>query len=78
MIPAFLNIGAPEIILIIVALFFPLMIVLPIIAIVKAAGKTGLSKTDKLLWMLLILLVPVIGSILYLALANNKSTVNLA
>jgi len=78
MIPAFLNIGAPEIILIIVALFFPLMIVLPVIAIVKAAGNTGLSKTDKLLWMLLILLVPVIGSILYLALANNKSTVNLA
>jgi hypothetical protein len=75
MLPAFLNLGAPEIILIILVLCFPLMIVLPVIAIVKAGSNVSLSKTDKLLWMLLIVFVPVLGSILYLALANNK-TVN--
>jgi len=73
MIPAFLNLGAPEIILIVIVFFMPLLIVLPVIAIVKAAGNASLSKSDKLIWMLAILLVPVFGSVLYLALANNKA-----
>jgi hypothetical protein len=51
-----------------------LVLVLDIIAIVHIL-QSGLDTTKKLLWILLVLMLPVVGMVLWFAIADKKVAV---
>jgi hypothetical protein len=57
--------------LFIILLVLSLMIVLPILALVDIL-RSQFNGNDKLIWVLVILFLPVIGSILYLSIGKNQ------
>lgn len=69
----FLNfgIGTPEIILIFVA---GLPFILTLVCLVDIIKSDFKDNTTKLLWVVIVLLAPVIGSILYLLLGRKQKT----
>lgn len=51
-----------------------IVLILDIVAIVDAVKNTALDQTKKILWILLIVLLPLIGMILYFILGKNKKS----
>jgi glucan phosphoethanolaminetransferase (alkaline phosphatase superfamily) len=64
------GIGASEILLLLIFLMLPA--VLWIWAIVDLLRSTFSSETNKLIWALVIVFIPFIGSILYLVIGRNQ------
>jgi len=70
MIPAFLNLGNFEVLMLL--LVFAIALLLPVIAILNLIRNKGLSNATKFLWILLIVFAPYIGAILYLLIGNKR------
>jgi hypothetical protein len=70
MIIAFFNSGSLGLAEIVIAL----LISLSVVSIFKVVRNEGLSTRDKIVWSLLIWLVPVLGPILYFLLGNKTAT----
>ena len=66
----FLNIGTPEIILLLIIGVLPLLLALVcLVDIIKSDFK---DSTTKLLWALVVVFAPFIGSLIYLLLGKNQ------
>ena len=63
------NLGATEIVVILLIFLFP--IVLWIFAIVDLIQRQFQDQTNKIVWALVILLIPFLGSILYLLIGRK-------
>ena len=57
--------------LFIILLILSIMIVLPIIALIDIL-RNQFKGNDKLIWVIVIVFIPLIGSILYLAIGKNQ------
>lgn len=66
----FFNLGTPELIIISFVLVPLILMVFCIIDIMRANFK---DSTHKLLWVLIVVLAPLVGSIVYLVFGRNKS-----
>lgn len=55
-------------------LFIPLLI-LPIIALIDILKSQFKNENDKLVWVLVILFLPIIGSILYFIIGRKQRTI---
>lgn len=66
----FVNLGTPELILISFVLVPLILMVFCLIDIMRSNFK---DSTQKLLWVLIVVLAPLIGSIVYLVFGRNKS-----
>jgi uncharacterized integral membrane protein len=62
----------PEMGLIVWMVFAILLLVLPIIALFSLLKSTFNDSTTKLIWLLVILLVPVAGSLLYMLIGRRQ------
>jgi len=58
-------------ILMIILFGFLLGILLPIIAIVDIV-RSRIHENDKIVWIIIIIFIPILGSILYFLLAQNR------
>lgn len=58
-------------ILMIILFGFLLGILLPIIAIVDII-RSRINENDKVVWIIIIILIPILGSILYFLLGQNR------
>ena len=69
----FLDFGGPEIMIIMLfALAYPILVIICLVNIMQSNFK---DPTGKLLWVLIVILAPFIGSITYLLIGNkNKVT----
>lgn len=63
------GLGLPEIIMLMISLSYFALIAFCLIAILRSDFK---DNTNKLIWVLVVLLAPFIGSILYLAIGRNS------
>lgn len=70
----FANFGFTEIFVILFIILIPLTFVLWIIALIDLIGRQFNDSSNKIIWALVILFVPFLGSILYL-LAGRKDGV---
>jgi uncharacterized membrane protein YhaH (DUF805 family) len=57
--------------LIIILMIVPLFMVLPLVALISVLTNR-FEGNDKLIWVLVILLLPIIGAILYFAIGRSK------
>lgn len=72
----FLNLGTPEIILILFIGVLPFILALIcLIDILKSNFRD--STTTKLIWVLIVLVAPVIGSLIYIFFGKQKKMTNL-
>lgn len=62
-------IGPQELVLIF--LIFGMMLLLPLIALISIL-RNSFEGNDKLIWVLVVLLLPVLGSILYFLIGRNN------
>lgn len=60
--------GGPEILLI----MFVVLVALPFIAIIDLVKSNFKDGTTKLLWLLIIIFAPILGSLIYLAVGRNQ------
>ena len=65
------GLGAPEIILIMIPLSYFALIAYCLIDVLRSDFK---DSTNKLIWILVILFAPFIGSIIYLIIGRNSKT----
>ncbi len=66
----FLNIGGPEIIVLLFILGLPLILFLyALLDILKSEFKDG---TTKLIWILIVLFAPVLGPLIYMVIGRNQ------
>lgn len=73
MISLFLNLGTPELMLIGMVLWPLILFGIVALDIVR---NTGLNQNTKLLWIIIVLLAPIIGALIYLLWGrNNKSII---
>jgi hypothetical protein len=63
------GLGAPEIILLMIPLSYFALIAYCLVDILRSDFK---DSTNKLIWVLVVLLAPFLGSILYLAIGRNS------
>ncbi len=63
------SFGILEVLVIIIILFF--IILIPLIALIDIL-KSRFEQNDKLVWVLLVIFLPLIGSILYFILGRGK------
>lgn len=68
----FLNIGTPEIIIILFAVLFPLILI--IYCLIDITRSSFQDSTNKIIWALIVLLAPVIGSLAYLIWGRQQKT----
>ncbi|GAA4407968.1 hypothetical protein GCM10023187_29220 [Nibrella viscosa] len=66
----FIGLGGAEILL--GLLFLGLVILLPLIALIDALRSRFQSDTAKLIWILVILFLPFLGSILYFIIGRKQ------
>lgn len=66
----FLNLGVPEIILILIIVGLPF--ILTIYCLIDVMRSTFSDSVNKILWVLIVLLAPLIGSILYLVWGRSQ------
>ena len=66
----FLNIGAPELIIILIVGLFPLMLM--IYCLVDVLRSDFKDRNVKPLWCLVIILAPILGSLIYLLVGRNQ------
>lgn len=67
---AFIGIGVPEIILILVVLV--LTTLLPVIALVDVIRSDFKGANDKVIWVIVILFLNLIGAVLYFFIGRNQ------
>lgn len=60
--------GGPEILLI----MFVVLVALPFIAIIDLVKSNFKDGTSKLLWLLIIIFAPILGSLIYFAVGRNQ------
>lgn len=68
----FINLGGPEIIVILIAC--TLQLILTVYCLLDIMRATFGDSVNKILWVLIVLLAPLIGSILYLIWGRNQKT----
>jgi len=66
----FLNIGGPEIIIIVFAGLLPL--ILMVYCIMDILKSTFKDNNTKLLWAIIVLLAPVIGPVMYILMSKKQ------
>jgi hypothetical protein len=70
LVPAFLNIGFAELIILLAGGIIPIaLIIYCVIDIVRSEFETA---NTRLLWLLIVLLAPFIGSLIYLAVGRSQ------
>ncbi|AYL97538.1 PLDc N-terminal domain-containing protein [Mucilaginibacter celer] len=62
----FLNIGVPELFL---ALLYPIMVIYCLIDIIRSTFK---DPTNKIIWIIVVILMPCLGSVLYLVIGRGS------
>lgn len=67
---AFIGIGVPEIILILLAA--AIIFLLPIMALVDVVRSEFRGSNDKVIWVLIILFLNIIGAVLYFFIGRNQ------
>lgn len=55
-----------------IILFILFILLLPFIAIINLLGSSFKNNSDKLIWFIIILIIPILGSILYFLLAGRQ------
>ena len=70
----FLNLGGPEVILLI--LFAGIPFILMLVCLVDIAKSNFKDTNTKLLWIVIVLLAPLIGSLIYLVIGKNQRIAN--
>ena len=68
----FLNLGAPEIILLFMV-FFPIALV--IYSLVHITRSSFTDSANKIIWAIIVLLAPVIGALAYLIWGRRQKTI---
>lgn len=68
----FLNIGTPEILMLLFAFSFPL--ILTIYCLLDITRSTFQDSANKIIWAVIVLLAPVLGSLAYLIWGRNQKT----
>jgi len=71
---AFVNIGGPEIMIILI-LFAGLPLLLTIYCLYDITRYTFKDPTNKIIWAIITVFVPIFGSILYLVLGRSQKAV---
>ena len=66
----FMNLGTSEMIIVLFALGMPL--ILTVYCIIDIMRSNFTDQTNKLLWIIIVLLAPIIGSLLYLVWGRNQ------
>lgn len=61
----FLNIGVPELLLV---LLYPVLVIYCLIDIIRSTFK---DPSNKIIWAIVVILMPCLGSVLYLAIGRN-------
>jgi len=61
----FLNIGVPEMVLV---LLYPVLVIYCLIDIIRSTFK---DPSNKIIWAIVVILMPCLGSVLYLAIGRN-------
>ncbi|MDB5149271.1 MAG: PLDc protein [Mucilaginibacter sp.] len=61
----FLNIGVPELVLV---LLYPVLVIYCLIDIIRSTFK---DPSNKIIWAIVVILMPCLGSVLYLAIGRN-------
>lgn len=64
-----MGLGAPEIFLLVIAIAYWGLLIFCLVDVVRANFK---DSTTKLLWVIIILFAPFIGSVLYLAIGRKN------
>jgi hypothetical protein len=70
---AFMNLGAPEIILLLMVGGIPFL--LTIYCLFDITRSTFKDPTNKIIWVIITVFVPIFGPILYIAFGRNQKTV---
>ncbi len=70
----FMNLGAAEIIILICIVGLPL--ILTIYCVIDIIRSTFADQTNKLLWIIIVLLAPLIGSLLYLVWGRHQKIIS--
>ncbi len=70
----FMNLGTPEIIIILLAVGLPL--ILTVYCIIDIMRSSFPDQANKLLWIIIVLLAPLIGSLLYLVWGRHQKILN--
>lgn len=70
----FINLGTPEIIMI--GLAFGMPLILTVYCIIDIISSTFPDQTNKLLWIIIVLLAPLIGSLLYLVWGRHQKVLS--
>lgn len=65
-------IGAWQLVIILLLLVLPLFLLFPILAIVSVVRNEFPNNNDKLVWILLIIFLPFLGSLLYFLIGRPK------
>lgn len=60
--------GLPELIVLLVMLIVPILWIVTLIDIIKSK----FTDSNKLIWLLLVIFIPLLGSILYLAIGKRQ------
>ena len=68
----FLNIGTPEIIILLFAVGLPL--ILTIYCLLDITRSTFQDSTNKIIWAIIVLLAPFLGSLAYLIWGRQQKT----
>ena len=66
----FMNLGTSDMIIVLFALGMPL--ILTVYCIIDIMRSNFTDQTNKLLWIIIVLLAPIIGSLLYLVWGRNQ------
>lgn len=72
MIPLFLNLGTPELLII---GFAVVPLILFVVALLNIIRNNNLNQNTKLLWVIMILIAPIIGALIYLFWGKNKRSI---
>lgn len=67
------GIGGPEVVILLTIVF---LIGLPLIALVNALGSNFKQPVDKITWVLVIILLPIVGAIIYFANGNKNKVID--
>lgn len=70
----FLGLGLPEILLILFTAGIPFILML--ICIIDLVRSEFKDSTTKLIWILIVLFLPMLGSLIYLLIGRNQKTLS--
>lgn len=70
---AFFNLGGQELLIIMLMLCFLVMPVLALIALIQCVTARFIESADRITWVLIILLVPLIGPLLWWSIGIKRT-----